>query len=100
MIEASWLLFVIASLALIATPGQDMILVMSRSVAQGALAALSARRPHLGLSLFGGDPGRPGLEASVRAAMMVRCVKSDRPTTLHQGADRSDPTPKLRAAPS
>lgn len=35
MPEASWLLFVLASLVLIATPGQDMILVMSRSVAQG-----------------------------------------------------------------
>lgn len=40
MIEASWLLFVVASLVLIATPGQDMILVMSRSVAQGALAGV------------------------------------------------------------
>jgi threonine/homoserine/homoserine lactone efflux protein len=39
MIEASWLLFGIASLALIATPGQDMILVMSRSpLAQGPAA--------------------------------------------------------------
>lgn len=35
MIDASWLLFTAASLALIAIPGQDMILVMSRSVAQG-----------------------------------------------------------------
>lgn len=40
MIEASWLLFTLASLALIATPGQDMILVMSRSVAQGAAAGV------------------------------------------------------------
>jgi threonine/homoserine/homoserine lactone efflux protein len=36
MIEASWLLFFVASLLLIVTPGQDMILVMSRSIAQGA----------------------------------------------------------------
>jgi threonine/homoserine/homoserine lactone efflux protein len=36
MVEASWVLFVIASLLLIVTPGQDMILVMSRSIAQGA----------------------------------------------------------------
>ena len=35
MLEASWWLFVIASMVLIATPGQDMILVMSRSIAQG-----------------------------------------------------------------
>jgi len=40
MIEASWILFVVASLVLIATPGQDMILVMSRSVAQGAAAGV------------------------------------------------------------
>jgi threonine/homoserine/homoserine lactone efflux protein len=35
MIEASWVLFTAASLLLIVTPGQDMILVMSRSIAQG-----------------------------------------------------------------
>jgi threonine/homoserine/homoserine lactone efflux protein len=29
LIEATWLVFTIASLVLIATPGQDMILVMS-----------------------------------------------------------------------
>ena len=40
MPEANWLLFKIISLVLIATPGQDMILVMSRSVAQGALAGV------------------------------------------------------------
>ena len=42
MIEASWLLFIVASLVLIATPGQDMILVMSRSVAQGTGVATAA----------------------------------------------------------
>ena len=41
MIEASWLLFIVASLLLIATPGQDMILVMSRSIAQGAGAGVA-----------------------------------------------------------
>jgi threonine/homoserine/homoserine lactone efflux protein len=41
MIDASWLVFIVASLALIATPGQDMILVMSRSVTQGALAGVA-----------------------------------------------------------
>jgi threonine/homoserine/homoserine lactone efflux protein len=40
MIDASWFVFVAASLVLIATPGQDMILVMSRSVAQGAAAGV------------------------------------------------------------
>ena len=41
MIEASWVLFVATSLVLIATPGQDMILVMSRSIAQGAAAGVA-----------------------------------------------------------
>ena len=41
MVEASWLLFIAASLVLIATPGQDMILVMSRSVAQGAASGVA-----------------------------------------------------------
>jgi len=41
MIEATWLLFVLASLMLIVTPGQDMILVMSRSIAQGAAAGVA-----------------------------------------------------------
>jgi threonine/homoserine/homoserine lactone efflux protein len=40
MIEATWWLFIVASLVLIATPGQDMILVMSRSVAQGSAAGV------------------------------------------------------------
>jgi len=40
MIDATWLVFTIAALVLIATPGQDMILVMSRSVAQGAAAGV------------------------------------------------------------
>jgi len=40
MPDASWLLFTIASLVLIATPGLDMILVMSRSVAQGPRAGI------------------------------------------------------------
>jgi threonine/homoserine/homoserine lactone efflux protein len=41
MIEVSWLLFVVASLVLIATPGQDMILVMSRSIVQGPVAGVA-----------------------------------------------------------
>lgn len=40
MLEVSWLLFTAASLLLIVTPGQDMVLVMSRSVAQGAAAGV------------------------------------------------------------
>ena len=41
MPEATWLLFFIASLAVITTPGQDMILVMSRSIAQGPAAGIA-----------------------------------------------------------
>ncbi len=41
MIDAQWLLFLFASLAVIATPGQDMILVMSKSLAQGTRAGLA-----------------------------------------------------------
>jgi threonine/homoserine/homoserine lactone efflux protein len=41
MPEVTWLVFVIASLALIMTPGQDMILVMSRSIAQGPGAGVA-----------------------------------------------------------
>jgi len=42
MVEVSWLLFTLASLLLIVTPGQDMMLVMSRSVAQGVGAGVVA----------------------------------------------------------
>jgi threonine/homoserine/homoserine lactone efflux protein len=41
MLEASWWLFVLASLVVITTPGQDMILVMSRSIAQGPAAGVA-----------------------------------------------------------
>ena len=41
MVEVSWLLFIFASLVLIVTPGQDMILVMSRSISQGYAAGVS-----------------------------------------------------------
>ena len=41
MIEVSWLLFTLASLVVIITPGQDMVLVMSRSIAQGAAAGVA-----------------------------------------------------------
>jgi len=40
MIEVSWLLFTVASLVVIITPGQDMVLVMSRSIAQGPAAGV------------------------------------------------------------
>lgn len=41
MLEVTWLLFIIASLVLIVTSGQDMILVMSRSIAQGPAAGVA-----------------------------------------------------------
>jgi threonine/homoserine/homoserine lactone efflux protein len=41
MLEIDWLLFIAASLVLIVTPGQDMILVMSRSIAQGSAAGVA-----------------------------------------------------------
>ena len=41
MVEAAWLLFIVASLVVIVTPGQDMILVMSRSIAQGSAAGVA-----------------------------------------------------------
>jgi len=40
MLDVSWLLITVASLVLIVTPGQDMVLVMSRSIAQGAAAGV------------------------------------------------------------
>ncbi len=50
MLEANWLLFILASVAVIVTPGQDMILVMSRSIAQGARAGvISAAGVSVGL---------------------------------------------------
>lgn len=41
MVEAAWPLFILASLAVIATPGQDMVLVMSRSITQGPAAGVA-----------------------------------------------------------
>lgn len=41
MVEVTWWVFIVASLVLIITPGQDMILVMSRSVAQGPAAGVA-----------------------------------------------------------
>ena len=41
MLDAAWPRFVVASLVLIATLGQDMVLVMSRSIAQGPVSGLA-----------------------------------------------------------
>jgi len=41
LIEVSWLLFILTSLVVIITPGQDMVLVMSRPVAQGSSAGVA-----------------------------------------------------------
>lgn len=40
MIEVSWWLFLLASLAVILAPGQDMVLVMSRGLGQGSSAGM------------------------------------------------------------
>ncbi len=40
MIEVDWILFFIASTAVICMPGQDLILVMSRSITQGPVAGM------------------------------------------------------------
>lgn len=40
MLGISWILFATTSLIVIATPGQDMMLVMSRSIAQGPRAGI------------------------------------------------------------
>jgi threonine/homoserine/homoserine lactone efflux protein len=52
MPDISWVLFVVASLVIIVTPGQDMILVMSRSIAQGAAAGV-ATAAGVGVGLVG-----------------------------------------------
>jgi threonine/homoserine/homoserine lactone efflux protein len=41
VVDAHWALFLVASLVVIATPGQDMILVMSRSLSHGTRAGLA-----------------------------------------------------------
>lgn len=41
LVDASWHFFIAASLVVILTPGQDMILVMSRSIAQGSAAGVA-----------------------------------------------------------
>lgn len=41
MHDVNWWLFIVASVVLIVTPGQDMILVMSRSIAQGSAAGVA-----------------------------------------------------------
>jgi len=63
MLKVSWWLFIAASLVLIVTPGQDMILVMSRSIAQGAAAGVATaagiqllRATRHELSVSGGPP--------------------------------------------
>ena len=41
MPDAAWLLFLVASLVVISTPGQDMLLVLSRGLAQGPAAGIA-----------------------------------------------------------
>ena len=51
MLDAAWLLFVVTSLVLIVTPGQDMILVASRSIAQGSAAGVATAAGLVGLGI-------------------------------------------------
>ena len=41
MTDTAWPLFIVTSLVIIATPGQDMLMVMSRSLSQGAAAGVA-----------------------------------------------------------
>jgi len=41
MVQAAWPVFIVASLLLILTPGQDMVLVVTRSVSRGARAGVA-----------------------------------------------------------
>jgi len=52
MIDVAWSLFVLTSLVVIATPGQDMLLVMSRSIAQGPAAGV-VTAAGVGIGLLG-----------------------------------------------
>lgn len=40
MADINWILFIVASVAIIMTPGQDLILVMSRSLSHGTIAGV------------------------------------------------------------
>ncbi len=60
MIDINWVLFTIASVAIILTPGQDLVLVMSRSLSHGAVAGVitaagvsSGLMAHTGLATLG-----------------------------------------------
>lgn len=57
MLDVTWLLFIAASLVLIVTPGQDMILVMSRSLTQGSAAGV-ATATGVSVGLVGHADGR------------------------------------------
>ncbi len=41
MTELPWILFIVASVAVIISPGQDLVLVFSRSISQGAAAGVA-----------------------------------------------------------
>ncbi len=40
LLDIYWYIFIVASLVIIITPGQDMVLVMSRSLTQGSIAGI------------------------------------------------------------
>ena len=57
MMETLPVLFIVTSLILIITPGQDMLLVMSRAIAQGAKAGWPPR-PGSARGCWGTPPWR------------------------------------------
>ena len=68
MIEAQWLLFLLASVVVIATPGQDMLLVMSRWISRHARWFGYRRGSDLGLLWPHGLRQRLGLGALLRTS--------------------------------
>lgn len=74
MIEISWLVFIFASLLIIITPGQDMVLVMSRSISQGSAAGI-ATAAGVSIGLMGHTIlATLGLGAVLRASEMLFLV--------------------------
>lgn len=71
MSHVAWPLFIAASLVLIITPGQDMILVMSRSISQGSRAGI-ATAAGVSLGLVGHTVlATLGLGAIVKASELL-----------------------------
>ncbi|HEX8988147.1 MAG TPA: hypothetical protein VF816_09300 [Rhodocyclaceae bacterium] len=81
MLDVSWLLFIVASLALIVTSGQRMMVVMSRSIAQGAGAGV-ATAAGVSAGLIGHTP----LATSLLAICIFACGSVSASQTITAGA--------------